>query len=256
MTERTGGPPVPSSPRSSLTPYLVFACISWLLAAALLVAALKPGVIRDPGQAAALKPWALGLAMMLAVWSAITLVVAKRSKALDQQGRDGPPARPGTTEVVAQERASRPPVLAKAGVNVSPLACVLATTSILFGVLVIVRPAIDIRGTKPLALEFAALAQPGDKVYHYHGFFHDFTYYSGRTVGLVDYRDELEPENDDPAAMARILISDADFRAQWAGSGRVFAVARKQAAKELFADPAFHYRLLGEDPGHYLFSNR
>jgi hypothetical protein len=133
---------------------------------------------------------------------------------------------------------------------------VLATTAILLGVLVFVRPVLDIRGTKPLALEVAALAQPGDRIYHYHGFFHDFVYYSQLRVGLVDYRDELEPQNDDPAAVARIFISEAEFRRQWDGPGRVFAVARRQNVKELFSDPAFHYRLLGADPGHYLFSNR
>ena len=73
---------------------------------------------------------------------------------------------------------------------------------------------------------------------------------------LDDVDADLEPGNDDPVAMARIFISDADFRRQWEGPGRVFAVARRQSVKELFADPAFHYRLLGEDPGHYLFSNR
>ena len=242
-------------------PYAVFAGISWLLAAALVVAALAPGVIREPAQAAALQPWALGLALMLAAWSAITVFVAKsmgrgqvakldlsrKGQVLQPdpfplaRGRDGRPARPSL----------------RAGPAVfSPLACVLATTAILLGVLVFVRPVLDIRGTKPLALEVAALAQPGDRIYHYHGFFHDFVYYSQLRVGLVDYRDELEPQNDDPAAVARIFISEAEFRRQWDGPGRVFAVARRQNVKELFSDPAFHYRLLGADPGHYLFSNR
>jgi 4-amino-4-deoxy-L-arabinose transferase-like glycosyltransferase len=224
------GTPIPAS----LAPYVVFTCISWLLAAALLIAVLKPGVIREPGQALALQPWALGLALMLAVWSAITLFVAKRGQVVHCTL----PQRKGTMY------------------NLTPLSCVLATTSILLGVLVVVRPAIDIRGTKPLAVEVAALAQPGDSIYSYHGFFHDFAYYSQRTVGLVEYHDELEPENDDPSAMARIFISDSELRRQWAGSGRIFVVARKQSVRELFADPAFHYRLLGSDPGHYLFSNR
>jgi hypothetical protein len=197
-----------------LTPYFVFTGISWLLAVALVVAVLKPGVIREPRQAAALQPWALGLAVMLALWSAITLKVARR-------------------------------------------AYLLATTSILLAVLVIVRPAIDIRGTKPLGLRVASLAQPEDRIYSYHGFFPDFLFYSQRQAGLVNDVDaDLEPGNDDPAAMARIFISDAEFRRQWDGPGRVFAVARRQSVTELFADPAFHYRLLGEDPGHYLFSNR
>ena len=207
-------PPAPTTKPISLTPYVIFTVISWLLAAALLVAVLKPGVIREPAQAAALQPWALGLALMLAVWSAITLKLAKKT-------------------------------------------LILATTAILLCVLVIVRPAIDIRGTKTLGLMVAAQAQPGDRIYSYHGFFPDFLFYAQRQAGLVNDVDaDLEPGNDDPAAMARIFISDGEFRSEWDGPGRVFAVARKQSVKELFADPAFHYRLLGEDPGHYLFSNR
>jgi hypothetical protein len=231
-------------------PYAIFAGISWVLAGALVVAVLKPGILREPGQAGALRPWALGLALMLAVWSAITVVVARNSSGKRQVAKLGPPSDQG-----GDGRPSHPGP--RAGLaTLSPLACMLATTAILLGVLVIVRPVIDIRGTKPLALEVAALAKPGDRVYHYHGFFHDFAYYSQLPVGLVDYRDELEPENDDPAAMGRIFVSEAEFRRQWDGPGRVFAVARRQNARELFADPAFHYRLLGADAGHYLFSNR
>ncbi len=240
---RTGEPPVPTSEPVSLTPYVIFTCISWLLAAGLLIAVLTPGVIREPAQAAALQPWAVGLALMLAVWSAISFVVARRAHAYSRTG--GPPVPTSN------------PADHSALARLSPLSCVLATTSILLGVLVIVRPAIDIRGTKTLGLKVAALAQPEDRIYSYDGFFPDFLFYSQRQAGLVNDVDaDLEPGNDDPAAMARIFISDAEFRSEWEGPNRVFAVARRQSVKELFADPAFHYRLLGEDPGHYLFSNR
>jgi hypothetical protein len=137
-----------------------------------------------------------------------------------------------------------------------PLVCILATTALFFAVLVEVRPLIDIRGTRTLAIEAAALAQPGDRIYHYHDFFHDFTFYARRTVGLVGYHGELEPENDDPATVSEVFVTDPEFRRQWEGRDRIFVVAGKSAVRELFADPAFHYRLLGEDQGHYLFSNR
>ncbi len=60
------------------------------------------------------------------------------------------------------------------------------------GILALASPVIDLRSTKDLAVAALTLVRPGDRVYHYHAFFHDFTYYSGRTVGLVSYTDELE----------------------------------------------------------------
>jgi 4-amino-4-deoxy-L-arabinose transferase-like glycosyltransferase len=111
-------------------------------------------------------------------------------------------------------------------------------------------------GTKPLAQLVLAQARPGDRIYHYHEFFHDFPFYTGRPVGLVAYVGELEPENDPtPEAKAR-FIDEPEFRREWTGPLRVFAVARKKDVKELFADPSFHKQLLGESRDHYLFSNR
>jgi 4-amino-4-deoxy-L-arabinose transferase-like glycosyltransferase len=133
----------------------------------------------------------------------------------------------------------------------------LAATAILFmGGLVWAEPRIPLRSTKPLALQLRALVRPGDRVYHYHEFFHDFTFYAGRTVGEVAFTGELEPDNDPAAKASGRFIGDAEFRRQWAGAGRVFAVARKKDVAGLFSDPAFHKQLLGENSDYYLFSNR
>lgn len=202
-------------------PLLAFISISWLLAALAVAILLRPGLaLREPDQAAALRPWLVLLAAVTAAGGATAFLLRRRP--------DGRPA----------------------------LRCILATTALLFAILVAAPHDIDHRGTKELALEARAMAAPGDRIYHYHEFFHDFTFYAGRTVGLVRYGGELEPQNDDPARMSRLFITDAEFLRQWAGPERIFAVAKKSEAKELFADPAFQYHILGEDPRHYLFSNR
>ncbi len=111
-------------------------------------------------------------------------------------------------------------------------------------------------GTKELAMQVKAQAKPGDRVMHYHDFFHDFTFYAERIVDVVGYYGELEVKEDVTPGVKERFIDDAEFRRQWDGAGRIWVVARKEAATELFADPTFHYHLLGEGRGHYLFSNR
>jgi 4-amino-4-deoxy-L-arabinose transferase-like glycosyltransferase len=197
----------------------VFSFLCGLLATALCVAVLKPGVIREASQAWALRPYAYAMAAVL-ILGGLAGSWAVRVRGL------------------------------RAALTV------LASTALGF-YLILTLAAPSIRpGTKALALEVQALARPGDRVYHYHGFFHDFTFYARRVVGTVAYQDELELQFLDPAERATRFIDDAEFRGEWAGSGRIFAVARKQDVGELFGDPAFHYHLLGETPGHYLFSNQ
>jgi 4-amino-4-deoxy-L-arabinose transferase-like glycosyltransferase len=181
-----------------------------LLAVAALVAVLRPGLIRDPAAAAALRPYAYALAVILV------------SGAIFSRGPAG-----------------------------------LAATAILFlAGLILAEPLIPLRGTKPLALQAARLAAPGERVYHYHEFFHDFTFYAGRTVAVVAFQGELEPANDPAAAASGRFAAEEEFRRQWAGPARVFALARKKDVKELFADPSFHKQLLGDTAEYYLFSNR
>jgi hypothetical protein len=91
---------------------------------------------------------------------------------------------------------------------------------------------------------------------HYHEFFHDFTFYAGRVVDVVAFKGELELEEDAAARASGRFLDEAAFRRLWTQPGRVFAVARKPDVKELFADPAFSYHLLGQTEDHYLFSNQ
>ena len=200
--------------------FRVFGFLCGLIAAALCVAVLKPGLIREAGQAAQLKPYAFVLAAILCVggW-----------RAMMERGA----------------AAARGSLLAMA-----------ATLVALVGVLLVAMPIIDVKGTKELALAAKAAVKPGDRVYHYHGFFQDFTYYTGSAVGLVAYTDELELQFLDPAERSARFIDDAEFRKEWEGPGRVFAVARIRDAVALFVDPTFHYHLLKAGPHHYLFSNQ
>ena len=198
----------------------VFGFLCGLLAAALCVAVLKPGLIRDPAQAVELRPYAYVLAAILCVGGLRAMI--QRSVA-----------------------AARGAVTAMA-----------LTLVLLVGILLFAMPIIDTRSTKGLAETARGVVRPGDRVFLYHGFFHDFTYYTGSLVGLVNYTDELELQLLDPADKAARFIDDADFRTQWEGPRRVFAVAKIRDAAELFADSSFHYHLLATGPHHYLFSNQ
>jgi 4-amino-4-deoxy-L-arabinose transferase-like glycosyltransferase len=201
----------------------VFAFLCGLIAAALCVAVLRPGLIRDPASATALRPFAGILAAMLIVggWRALI-------------PRGGPGSARGA--VIAMT----------------------ATVVFLIGIVLVALPDIDVRSTKDVALVAKALVKPGERVYAYHGFFHDFTYYTGSTIGLVNYTDELGVEMQflDPAARNAKFIDDSEFRSEWAGPARVFAVARIGATGELFADPSFHYYVVAKGHHHQLFSNQ
>ncbi len=197
-----------------------FGFLCGLLAAALCVSVLRPGVIRDSDQAQALAPYAFVIAAIL---------VMGGIRALVPRGDTG-----GRGAAVAMT----------------------ATLAFMIGVLTYAMPIVDQRSTKELAAAAAARARPGDRVYHYHAFFHDFTYYAGRTVGLVDYRDELELQFLDPGERDARFIDDQEFRREWAGPGRVFLVARIRDAAALFADGSFHYHIVAAGPHHYLFSNQ
>jgi len=197
-----------------------FGFLSGLLAAALCVAVLRPGVIRDSAQAAALTPYAFILAAILSVGGIRAMVPRGNAS--------------GTGAAVAMT----------------------ATLTFMVGVLTFAAPIIDQRSSKEVALAESQLFRPGDKVYHYHGFFHDFTYYSANVVGLVKYQDELELQFLDPEERKARFIDDAEFQKEWAGAGRVFLVARIRDAGALMADPGFHFHILATGPHHYLFSNQ
>jgi len=113
---------------------------------------------------------------------------------------------------------------------------------------------------KPSTMELAEIvktrAAPNDQIYHYGGFYHDFLFYSGRLVGLVNYKDELEPENDPRAQQSSRFIDATEFRRQWNEPGRIWVVVHKDQAPELLADPTFRYHLIARSEKHYLLSNQ
>ncbi len=184
---------------------------------------LRPGIIHDPQQAIALRPYAFILSAILCVGGIRALVP-----------RDMAGAAKGRGAVVAMT----------------------ATLVFFFGFLCIARSDIQVAvkpGTRDLAVAARRLIRPGDRVYHYRGYFQDFPYYSGRLVGLVDYKDELEIQFLDPVARGERFIDDAEFRREWAGPGRVFAVARTRDAGELLADPVLRFHIVGVGAGPLSF---
>jgi hypothetical protein len=93
-------------------------------------------------------------------------------------------------------------------------------------------------------------------VVQYHDFFQDFLFYAQRDVEVTGTVSELELEEDAAARASGRFYDEAEFRRRWEGPQRVWVVARRREVRELFADPTFHYHLLGEGRNHYLFSNR
>ncbi len=199
----------------------VFAFACGLLAAALCVAVLRPGLIRNASQAQALRPYALVMSAVLCIGGFRALV----PRSGDGRGRGA-------------------------------MAAMTATLVLVFGILAVASPIIDQRSTKDIAQIARALVRPGDRVYHYHGFFHDFTFYSATIVGLVEYRDELETQFLGADERRDRFIDDARFREVWAGPGRVFAVARIRDSEPLVDDPVLHFHIVASSPTHYLFSNQ
>lgn len=111
-------------------------------------------------------------------------------------------------------------------------------------------------GTRDLAYYYNDHGKPADLVIHYGEYFHDFSFYARREVGLVGDAGELEVAIDPAARASGRFMDEAEFRRRWPGAQRIWVVARKETAASLFADPAFRYYLLDESRTHYLFSNQ
>jgi hypothetical protein len=112
------------------------------------------------------------------------------------------------------------------------------------------------RSSRDVAEVFTAKATPADEVFHYRCFAHDFVYYTGRPVGLVDHRDELGYSLDPVARESGRFIDYAELQRRWAGKGRVWVLARKTEAEQLMDDPARRYHLIAANRRYYLFSNQ
>ena len=118
-------------------------------------------------------------------------------------------------------------------------------------------------GTRTLALIVKEKARPGDRVLQYQGFYHDFTFYADRLVDVVDYKGELELEEDAVARASGRFIDRETFLKQWNQPGRMWVVARTRdvavradGQPTLFADPSFRYHLIAKSARHTLFSNQ
>ncbi len=200
----------------------VFSFFNGLLAVALCMAVIRPDLVKlAPARALALQPAAFAMAAILLLGGIFVPWLAK----------------------------TRGVRVAVAGMALTMAAFLVA---LLFAAPNIIRPS-----TKSLAEFVNARAKSGDRVVHYHEFFHNFTFYAERLVDVVAFKGELELEEDAAARASGRFLDEATFRQLWSQPGRVFAVARRRDVdKELFVDPTFHYHLLGTTEDHYLFSNQ
>ncbi|HWA85384.1 MAG TPA: glycosyltransferase family 39 protein [Opitutus sp.] len=212
-------------------PLRIFSFVCGLLVVALLVVVLRPGlVIRDAWQAEALRTPAIVLAIVLLAGGIVAPAWARLR---------------GATAALTI-------------VTVTMLAFLLELT--------FAAPDVQKPGTEKLALIVRAKVQPGDRVAHYHDYFHDFSFYAERVVDVIGSRgpsgaideniSELELGEDAAARASGRFYDDTEFHRLWAGGGRMWVVVRKRNLEELKGGGAFHYYLLGEGRDHYLISNR
>jgi 4-amino-4-deoxy-L-arabinose transferase-like glycosyltransferase len=194
---------------------------------ALAVIAVKPGLIRQKDIADVIRPYAIGLAAVLAFGIALGVHFLRR-------------------------QALRSTLISQA----------LTMGALLIGVC-LVSPMIVKRNTRELAAVVNQRFTEGDVIYHYRGFFHDFLFYSGRTVGTVDCENELELDIDPKARTSGRFITEAEFLAQWEGPHRLWVVARKSEVRsenpketKLFDRPGFKANIIAENAQHVLFSNK
>ena len=201
---------------------VVFTSVAFVLGVALLVVLFKPGLAADEAKLAMIRPDGLVAAVALLAGAIMVPVFSLRGQ----------------------------------------LRSAMVTLAISLGAFYLALGESQDKVARPGTKEFALIVKknfrPGDRVYHYHDFFHDFTFYAQQTVGTVDaLNTELETWIDPAAQASGRFIDEAQFRRQWSGAGRLWVVARKRDVDgKLFSEPGFHYHLLGETAAHYLFSNQ
>lgn len=190
-----------------------------ILAGTLMVAVTRPGLIKDAAQAEALRPFGWSMAAVLLLGGGVVWLLGRRD--------------------------------VRVGV-----AAMAATMAIFYSLLSMAATDIQRPGTRELALFARARLQPEDRVYLYWGFFHDFVYYSKRTVGLVDYTDELGAQFLKPAERAARFITTEELCRQWSESRRVWLVVRKRDTAALFGNAAFRHHVIAENRVYFLLSNQ
>jgi 4-amino-4-deoxy-L-arabinose transferase-like glycosyltransferase len=201
----------------------VFAFLSGLLGAAVLVVVLQPGLIRNTEQAEAVRPYGLVLGAVLLSGGILAPWLARLRGAL------------------------------------WGFATIVVTIVAFYVGLLFAAPALQRPSTRELALVARDRVQPGEAVFHYWAFFHDFVYYSGLPVGLVSHTDELEVQFLDPAERAARFVDEAGLRRRWSGPERVWLLVRKSDLghpQAVFADPAFRTHVIAETKAIVLLSNR
>ena len=133
----------------------------------------------------------------------------------------------------------------------------LATMALFYGVLTFAAPNIQRPGTKELALLVKARARPGDRVMHYHEFFHDFTFYAQRTVGIVAFKGELELEDGSGGGAERTIHrAKPSSAANGPGPGAFLSWPASRTRKNCL--PTRRSIIICSPPtrDHYLFSNQ
>lgn len=198
----------------------IYSVMCGLLGLGMAWAVFKPGLIRRPEQMEALRPDGLYCAVALLAGAVVVHWLWRRKHALASIG-----------------------VMA-------------ASITVLLLALADSQDKIAKPGTRHLAEYYSRHVRPGDLVFHYAEYFHDFSYYAETEVGLVGNPGELELAIDPAARASGRFIDEAAFRRIWSGAKRVWLVIRPEEAVKLYADPTFRYYLLEESRSHYLLSNQ
>lgn len=207
--------------RGLRTSFWINTAVNGLLAVALMVVVLRPALLKlTPERAQALQGPAVAMAVALLGGAAVALWCLHRR--------------------------SLP----------SAVLSVLGSSFLFFGALQFAAPNINKPGTKDLALIVKARAKPGDRVMHYHEFFHGFTFYAQCVVDVIAFKGELETEEDEAARNSGRFWEEAAFRDAWKGPARLWVVARRRDVATLFADQTFCFPLIAQTGDHYLFSNQ
>ncbi|MGD1031615.1 MAG: glycosyltransferase family 39 protein [Opitutaceae bacterium] len=200
----------------------VFAACSFLIAIAVLTAVTIPGRFQiEAERIESARPFAFALAAVLAGGAAAGLWAAAR----------------------ADVRAA--------------LAAIVATAFLFIGILAPITGEFFHPSTRAVARWAKENLRPGDRIFFYADFYHDFLYYSQlRVDGVGVHTDEVELVNDPPERPR--FIEKPEFLREWAKPGRIFVLGQKsnEFVEQLRTDPTFHYHLPVQSRDFYLFSNQ
>jgi len=138
---------------------------------------------------------------------------------------------------------------------VSAMRLMLVTSAGFFCGLVLAAPALARSSTRDLARVVLQEIDPHDHIVHYREFFHDFTFYAQRPVGVVNGAGELELDLDRRAASSGRFIDEKAFARLWRGAEQVYVIARQENATEWLSQPGAGGYVLARSHGHVLFTN-